>query len=549
MNAADTGGIAERAGGESPSTRSKTAPPNEAESRTRWSVAPVVAMAAFMEVLDIAIANVSLQHIAGGMAASQDEATWILTSYLITNAIVLPISGWLSTVIGRKRFYMSCIAGFGLSSLLCGLAPNLSWLIVFRCIQGLTGGGLQPNSQAILADSFPPRQRGMAFAFYGMAVVFAPAIGPTLGGWITENYTWRWIFLINVPVSVVLFFLINAMISDPPHLEAERARLLRNGLRLDYCGFGLLALGLGMLQFVLDRGQEDDWFGSHVITICAVVAALGIVGFVVWELRRRDPIVDLKLLKNKNFALANALMFMLGFILLGSTAFIPLFTQTLLGYTAFSAGLVLTAGGFAIMAVMPIIGRLVNAVDSRWLIAFGLAVSAYGLYRMSHFTLEVDYWTIATDRMIQAAGLGFLFIPINTLAYVGLPPEKNNNASALINLARNLGGSVGIALLTTLLARRTQYHWNMLVENISASNETYRSAAGHLQEHMLRHGGDAAQALHKAQAVLEQQLHQQALLLSYDDCFRLLVVVFIALIPFVFLMRRPNVIGQEKPMS
>jgi MFS transporter, DHA2 family, multidrug resistance protein len=286
-----------------------------------------------------------------------------------------------------------------------------------------------------------------------------------------------------------------------------------------------------------------------MITICTVVAALGIIGFVLWELSRRDPIVDLKLLKNKNFALANALMFMLGFILLGSTAFIPLFAQSLLGYTALSAGLVLTAGGFAIMAVMPIVGRLVNGVDSRWLIAFGLAVSAYGLYRMSHFTLQVDYWTIATDRMIQAAGLGFLFIPINTVAYVGVPPEKNNNASALINLARNLGGSVGIALLTTLLARRTQYHRSMLVENISAYKETYRSAVGPLQEHMLKHGGSAEQALQKAQAVLEHQLHQQAQLLSYDDCFRLLVVVFISLIPFVFLMNRPNVSGQGKQTS
>ena len=306
-----------------------------------WIVAPVVALAAFMEVLDLSIANVALPHIAGNLSASRDQSTWILTSYLITNAIVLPLSGWLSTVLGRKRFYMGCIAGFGIASLLCGMAPTLELLILFRTIQGLTGGGLQPASQAILADAFPPEKRAMAFAMYGISVVFAPAIGPTLGGWITDNFSWHWIFLINVPVSFGLWFLIDALIQDPPDAVAETKRRRAEGIRIDYIGFGLLALGLGFLQVMLDKGQEDDWFASSFITASAVIAVVGIVAFVIWELRRDDPIVDLTLLKDRNFAVANGMMFMLGFVLLGSTALLPQFVQSLFGYTAMQAGLVL----------------------------------------------------------------------------------------------------------------------------------------------------------------------------------------------------------------
>jgi DHA2 family multidrug resistance protein len=506
---------------------------------TPWIIAPVVAMAAFMEVLDISIANVSLQHIAGSLAASQDQSTWILTSYLVTNAIVLPISGWLATVIGRKRLYMGCIAGFGFSSLLCGMAPSLGLLIAFRAVQGLTGGGLQPMSQAILADAFPPRHRGMAFAFYGIAVVFAPAIGPTLGGWITDNFSWHWVFLINVPVSIVLFSLIGTMISDPPHLVEERRSLLRRGVRFDYLGFAFLTLGLGFLQVVLDKGQQEDWFGSHFILVASVISAAALVAFVPWELQRKDPIVDLSLLKNRNFAAAVVLMFMLGFVLLGSTAMIPLLAQDLLGYTATLAGLVISPGGFAIMALMPVVGRLVTAVDSRWLIAFGLAVSSYALYRMTHLNTQVDYWTLAIDRIIQTSGLAFLFIPINTTAYVGLPLEKNNTASALINLARNLGGSVGIAALTTLIARRTQFHRNILVSHLSADDPQYRALVDQLQARMAEHGASAGEAVRQAQEVLARQLHEQAQMLSYIDAFFVLAVIFACLIPLVFLMRRP----------
>jgi MFS transporter, DHA2 family, multidrug resistance protein len=524
-------------------TIEETPVPGASAEPPRMIIAPLVALAAFMEVLDISIANVSLRHIAGNLAASQDESTWILTSYLVTNAIILPVSGWFSQVFGRKRFYLACIVGFGVSSLLCGLAPSLELLILARAVQGITGGGLQPSSQAILADSFPPQQRGMAFAFYGIAVVFAPAIGPTLGGWITDNFSWRWVFLINVPVSFVLFFLINAMIHDPPQLVAARIARLREGINIDYIGFALLALGLGLMQFVLDKGEEDDWFSSHIIATSSIISAVSLVVFVFWELRQRQPIVELSLLKDKNFAMGNILMLMLGFILLGSTAILPLYMQSLLGYTATDAGMALSPGGFAIMLLMPVIGRLVTRVDVRYMIALGLAISAASLFAMTRFTLEIDFWTIATYRIVQAAGLAFLFIPINAAAYASVPPDKNAAASSFINLSRNIGGSIGISVLTTVLSQRSQYHQNMLVESITPYSAPYLDTVHNLQAMMMRHGGTAAEALERAQGLVSQSVLQQAQLLGYLDDFLLLAVVFAALIPFVFLMRRPPVSG------
>ncbi len=521
-----------------PAARAAAAPP-AAPPATRWLIAPIVALAAFMEVLDISIANVSLQHIAGSLGASQDEATWVLTSYLVTNAIVLPITGWLSAVLGRKRFYLACILGFGASSLCCGLAPSLGLLILFRAVQGLMGGGLQPSAQAILADAFSPAERGMAFAFYGIAVVFAPAIGPTLGGWITDNYSWHWVFLINVPISIALYFVIDAMIEDPPHLVEERERLRERGIKIDYWGFGFLILGLGCLQYVLDRGQEKDWLADQGIAIAAAASAVGILCYIFWELRQENPLTDLRLLRNPNFAVSNVMMFLVGFILMGSTALLPQFVQVLLGYTATDAGMVLSPGGFAIILLMPMIGRLVSRIDPRYMICFGLAVSGTALYHMTSFTTGVDYWTVAAARIFQAVGLHFLFIPISTVAYVGIPREKNNNASAIINLSRNLGGSIGIAILVTFLARRTQYHRSVLVDHIAAGDPRYEAVAGQIQHHMATLGGTAQQALHMAQAQIEMMLDRQAQMLSYIDDFMLLAVLFIGVIPFVWLMRRP----------
>jgi DHA2 family multidrug resistance protein len=522
-------------------TAEATVPAAPQAAKGRLIIAPIVALAAFMEVLDISIANVSLRHIAGNLSASQDESTWILTSYLVTNAIILPASGWFSSVLGRKRFYMLCIAGFGVSSLLCGLAPSLALLIFARAVQGITGGGLQPSSQAILADTFPPEQRGMALAFYGIAVVFAPAIGPTLGGLITDNFSWRWVFLINVPISFALFFLVNVMIHDPPDLIAARkAQQLNKGFTVDYVGFSLLALGLGFLQVVLDKGQEDDWLSSNFIAISSAISAISLVAFVYWELRDKHPIVDLSLFKDRNFAVGNLLMLMLGFILLGSTAILPLYVQQLLGYTATDAGMVLSPGGFAIMLTMPLVGRLVGRVDVRYLVVFGLAISALGLLAMTRFDLSVDFWTLASYRILQAAGLGFLFIPINAAAYATVPREKNNSAAAIINLSRNLGGSIGISVLTTIIAQRAQYHQSMLVESLSPYSQPYLDSLHMLQGRMMGQGGTAAEALQKAQALIAVNLDQQAQLLSYLDDFLLLALIFLALIPFVFLMRRPR---------
>ncbi len=502
-----------------------------------WLVAPVVAMAAFMEVLDISIANVSLQHISGDLAASQDESTWVLTSYLVTNAIVLPISGWLASVIGRKRLFISCIIGFSIASLLCGLAPNLEMLIVFRAIQGLTGGGLQPLSQSILADSFPPKQRGMAFALFGIAVVFAPAIGPTLGGWITDTSSWRWVFLLNVPVGIVLTILLTNMIQDAPELVRARMAKLKQGLRLDYLGFALITLGFGCLQVVLDKGQEDDWLESSFIVWMSIISVVSLIAFAIWELGQDDPIVDLRLLADRNFVFSNLLMFVLGFVLLGSTVLLPELVQLLLGYTATDAGLVLTPGGFAIMLLMPFVGRMASTFDARHMIAFGLVIGAVALYHMASFDLQTDYGTFMWGRIYQASGFAFLFIPINTAAFRGIPPQKSSSASAIINVSRNIGGSVGISLVTTHLAQMAQVHQTTLVAHASMLNLAYRNTLAQLSGLFELHGNVGSQAQQKATGEIFAMIQQQAMMMSFLDSFKMLAIVMIALAPFVYLMR------------
>ncbi|HEV2280117.1 MAG TPA: DHA2 family efflux MFS transporter permease subunit, partial [Acidobacteriaceae bacterium] len=422
-----------------------------------WAVALTVTLATFMEVLDTSIANVAIPHIAGGLGASQDEATWVLTSYLVSNAVILPASAYLVSFIGRKRFYMICVALFGLSSMLCGLAPSLPLLVLFRVLQGAGGGGLQPSEQAILADTFPPRKRGQAFAVYGMAVVLAPAIGPTLGGWITDNYTWRWIFFINVPIAILSLFLTSRMVEDPPHVQQEVLESRRRGLNLDYLGFGLLAIGFGCLQFVLDKGQEDDWFGSHLITTLFLLCVTALVVLIFWEIvqirRKHRPILDLTMFRNRNFAVSFLLMFVLGFTLFGTTVLIPLFVQQLMGYTAEQAGLVISPGGIAILFLMPLVGVLVSRVDGRYMIAFGFAMLSVSLAAMHTIDIQASYAYVAWMRIFQAAGLAFLFVPINTLSYTDVPRNKNNDVSGLMNLARNIGGSCGTSFFVTILAR------------------------------------------------------------------------------------------------
>ncbi len=517
-------------GGPRPTTGSGVSP---------WLIAPTVGLAAFMEVLDISIVNVSLQHVAGSMAATPDEATWILTSYLVTNAVVLPISGWLSETFGRKRYFLGSIIGFSITSLFCGLAPTLPLLIVARGLQGIFGGGLQPTSQAYLADAFPPERRGQAFAIYGLAVVFAPAIGPTVGGWITDSWTWRWVFLINVPVGIVVSALATRILTDPPEDVAARQARWAQGLRLDYVGFALLAIGMFALQFVLDKGQEDDWFGSALITDLVVTAAMALVAFVVWELRRPDPIVDLHLFRDRAFASGNILMFMLGFALMGTTVVVPLFVQTLLGYTAEQAGMVLSPGGFATMLMMPVVGMLSGKIDARLLIAVGLIGTAIAMFHLSGFDLNVDFSMLAWARIYQSLGIALLFIPINTAAYQGVTADKNANASAIINMMRNIGGSVGISILDTYIARREQANQLTLIRHVTPYSFQTSQVLQQLQQAFIAAHGSAVGALHQAQAELYAMVQQQAAVLSYLDAFWLVGAALVAMVPLVLLLRKP----------
>jgi DHA2 family multidrug resistance protein len=506
--------------------------------RNPWAIAFTVTLATFMEVLDTSIANVALPHIAGGLSAGIDESTWILTSYLVSNAIVLPISGWLATVIGRKRFYMSCVAVFALSSLMCGLAPTLGILIVFRVIQGAGGGGLGPSEQSILADTFPPERLGMAFAMYGMAVVLAPAIGPTLGGWITDNYNWRWIFFINLPIGILSLFLSYRMVEDPPRLIEQTRKERANGLNIDYAGLALIAAGIGALQVVLDKGQRDGWFQSWFIAGFTIIGIVALIAFVIWELRSKHPVVDVRMLGEPTFAISNLMIFVLGFVLYGTTVMLPQFMQGMLGYTARTSGMALSPGGFAIMLAMPVVGALVSRVDSRWLIAFGLCTTALAVYHMTGLNLQVDFWTIARYRIYQALGIGFLFIPINTMAYVGLPPEKNNQVSGMINLFRNIGGSVGISMVTTMLARGQQVHQDALSAHTSSFDRAFNGTVNALGESAFHAGASHADAMHRGLAQFYGVMQRQAAAQAYISVFWMLAIMCVAIAPLVFLMKK-----------
>jgi DHA2 family multidrug resistance protein len=493
-------------------------------------------MATFMEVLDTSIANVALPHIGGSLSATTDEVTWVLTSYLVANAIVLPLSAWLSELIGRKRFYMTCVALFTFSSMLCGLAPNLGMLVFFRILQGIGGGGLQPSEQAILADTFPPKKRGMAFAVYGFAVVAAPAIGPTLGGYITDNVSWRWIFYINIPIGIISLILTQRLVQDPPQFQAEQRRLKKKGFHVDFVGLGLITLGLGALQIVLDKGQRADWFATPWITWLSVIAGVAIIAAIIWEWYAKFPIVDLRLFKERNFAIASAILFMIGLVLFSSTVLLPLMLQTLFNYTALDAGLVLSPGAVLIMLGMPIVGFLLQKVEPRGLIMFALVICSIGLYLMSNFTTQTSMHTFILYRCVQAGALGFLFVPVNTAMYAYIPPGKNNNASALVNLARNIGGSVGISLVTTFLDRRTQFHQSRLAGQLTPFNHNFTNVVSKLTHYFSSQtvGPGAEQ---KAHGVIYQIVRQQAGMLAYVDCYFVLSITFALLIPCVLLLK------------
>jgi DHA2 family multidrug resistance protein len=500
-----------------------------------WLIGVVVALAAFMEVLDTSIANVALPYIGGGLGVSNDDSTWVLTSYLVSNAIVLPISGWLAVRLGRKRFFMACLAIFTVSSVLCGAASSFGLLLLFRGMQGAGGGGLQPMAQAILADTFPPEKRGLAFALYGITAVVAPTVGPILGGWITFNYTWRWIFFINLPVGLLTLGLVLRLIEDPPYL----ARLKNAGVKLDYIGIALLALGVGALQVVLDRGQEDDWFGSRFILTLAIVSAVCLVSLAFWEWFNKHPIIEVRLFKSFNYLSSNLMMFTFGILLFSSLVMMPLFLQTLLGYTAELAGLVLSGGGLVTLLCMPVVGQLTTKVQVRYIIAFGwlaLAISMY--FSTQRIDLSISFVSASWLRVAQVVGIGFLFVPITLAAYIGMPAEKSNSVAGMINFMRNIGSSVGTSMVTTLIDRRSEYHQSVLVGHTAPGVQNFQNLVDGATRLYIHSGMSAPDARHRAYASLYRAVQSQSATLAYVDTFMVLAVISAIMFVLSFVLKK-----------
>jgi DHA2 family multidrug resistance protein len=515
-----------------------------AGERNPWLVAVVVSIATFMVVLDTAIANVSLRYMAGSLAASVDESTWVVTTYLIANAVVLPASGWLSNVVGRKRFYMLCVAVFTISSLFCGLATSLGALIFFRILQGLGGGGMPTSEQAILADTFPPERRGQAFALYGVAVIVAPTVGPTLGGWITDNFSWHWIFFINVPVGLLSLGLVHWLVDEPEVLERERRERLADGLKVDWVGFVLIAMTLGCLEVVLDRGQIDDWFKSSQIVTFSLLAGLSFLLFVPWELSRDEPIVELRLLMQRQFGMSFLVMLMIGAILFGSNQIMPQLLQTAFPYTATLSGFAMMPGGFAMLLLMPVAGMITGRFQPKYLMAFGLAGIMLSMWYSTSLTPDASFDYFAWVRVYQTIALPFLFIPINTVAYDGLPANKTNQGSALMNVARNLGGSIGISVANVELTQRTQFHQARLVENTIPSSPVFQSTVQQMTHYFTQQGASAGDAHSQAMGFLGHLVETQATIMAYIDVFQLCAIVAAIMIPIVLIMVRRVPIGR-----
>jgi DHA2 family multidrug resistance protein len=498
-----------------------------------WIVAIAVMCATFMEILDTTVVNVSLPHIAGNLSATIDESTWALTSYLVANAIVLPLTGWLANHFGRKRLLLSSVAGFTTASFLCGLAPNLPLLILFRVIQGFTGGALQPISQAVLLEAFKPEERGRAMGFWGLGIVVAPILGPVVGGWLTDSYSWRWVFYINIPVGLLSLAMIQTYVHDPPYIT-------RRSNRIDYWGIGLLAVGIGALQLLLDMGQQDDWFESAFITTLAVVAVAGLVAFIVRELRTANPVVDLRVLKVPTYAVGVFLMTVVGFVLYGSLVLLPLMLQTLLGYPSLQAGIALAPRGMGSFIAMPIVGAMIGRVDPRKLLGAGLVVGSLTLFWLGSLNRSLGYWDIFWPQFIQGLGLGLLFVPLTTITMGPIPRENMGNATSIFNLMRNIGGSMGIAAATTLLARHRQSHSSTLASHIDAYSLQARSMFEQLRSAFVAQGADLATATERARAALFGMVQREAMMLSFTDIFRWLSLMFLAMLPLLLLMRSPK---------
>jgi MFS transporter, DHA2 family, multidrug resistance protein len=494
-------------------------------------VTAAVMLATFMEILDTTVVNVSVPHLAGNMGATVEEGTWVVTSYLVSNAIILPMSGWLANRLGRRNMLLACVTGFTITSVMCGMATSLESLILFRVLQGLTGGGLQPLAQAVLLETFPPKQHGSAMAAFGLGIILAPILGPTLGGWITDNYSWRWIFYLNLPVGVISVLMISAFVHDPPYIGKNKTG------GIDLWGIGFLALGFGMLQVVLDTGQRKDWFGSTQICVFTALCVFGLVALVVRELTTAHPIVDLRVLKDRTFTAGVTIMTMLGFVLYASLMLLPIFLQTLLNYPALQSGLALSPRGIGSLFLMPIAGQLTNRYDPRKLIAFGIVIGGWTMFSLSHLNLNAGYWDIFWPQVIQGGAMAFLFIPLMATSMSGIKREKMGNATSIYNLMRNIGGSFGIASMTTFLARRQQVHQDQLVSHITPYDHTAGQMFRGMQSWFMSQGSSSVDAMHKSMGVMYGMVQQQAALLSFVEAFWVMGVIFLCMLPLVLLLR------------
>jgi DHA2 family multidrug resistance protein len=508
-------------------------PPDPSRSSAeRWLIAISVMSSAVMEVLDTSVVNVSLPHIAGSLSATVDESTWVLTSYLIANAIILPISGWLANLIGRKRLLLTVVSGFTLSSVLCGLAPSLGALIFFRVLQGTTGGGLQPLSQAVLLEEFPPEERGKAMAFWGLGIVAAPILGPTLGGWITDTYSWRWVFYINLPVGILSLLMISLFLYDPPYIR-------RGTLRVDLWGLGMLAVGMGALQTMLDKGQEEDWFASHFIVTLAVIASVMLTAFVIRELYTPQPIVRFRLLRYRNFAVGIVMITVLGFVLYGSLVLLPLFMQTLLGWTAIAAGIWTSPRAVAAAIFMPLVGYLLGrGWDARLMVIYGFVVASMAFFGYSHMSLQSGTWDIFLHQINQGAGMAFVFVPLTTVTMDPIPKAETGYATSLYSVMRNIGSSIGVSFVTTWVARRSQFHQSILAAHVTRYDLRSQQFLGLARGLFFHQGFDWSTAGRRGLGVLYSMLRQQAALISFIEVFRIMGFLFLATVPLVLLMRR-----------
>ncbi len=498
-----------------------------------WIIAIAVMLSTFMEVLDTTVVNVSLPHIAGSMSASVDEATWTLTSYLVANAIVLPITGWLSNYFGRKRMLMTSVTGFTTASFLCGLAPNLPLLILFRIIQGACGGGLQPISQAVLLESFPPEDRGKAMGFWGLGIVVAPMLGPVLGGWLTDSYSWRWVFYINIPVGILALIMTQLFVFDPHYIKRATSRI-------DYWGIGMLAVGVGALQIVLDKGQEKDWFSSDFILRLAIISAVALIVFIVYELVVAHPVVDLKAFREQTYSAGVFLMTILGFVLYGSLVILPIFLQTILGYPALQAGIAMFPRGLGSFIAMPFVGVIMSRFDARKLLVIGVIGCAASLVLLGLLNLNVGYWEIFWAQFLQGLSLGFLFVPLTTVTMDPIPNEKMGNATSIFNLMRNIGGSMGIALSTTIVARSEQHYTNFLGRHVNPYSPQTQMMFQNLRAFFMSTGSDAATASRRAYAALFGMVERQAAMLSFNHTYLFLAILFVVVMPAILLMKRPK---------